>query len=325
MSVFVNRVINLKKIKALGFDMDYTIVRYNSQAFEELTHQTTIKKLVELKGYPQEVLNFKFDYQRSLQGLVIDKKRGNLLKISRFGKVKFAYYGLEPLGFDKMTNTYRNRVIDLSINQFLSLDTAFSISNGVLFGQLVELKKKNTSLPDYETLADDIKEMIDVAHSDGSLKDQVKKNIKKFIIQDPNIAPLLENYKRHGKKLLVITNSDYTYSKLLLDYAINPFLKEHKHWSELFDITITLSKKPSFFTHKSGFLAINPKDGTMTNHEGPVTNGIYQGGFAGQLQEDLGLEGDEILYLGDHIYGDVVSLKKTFNWRTALVLDPLAD
>lgn len=325
MSIFVNRVLNLKKIKALGFDMDYTIVRYNSQAFEELTHQTVIKKLVESKNYPKEVLSFKFDYQRSLQGLVIDKRRGNLLKISRFGKVKLAFHGLKALNFSEMTKVYRNRVIDLSMSQFLSLDTAFSISHGVLFGQLVDLKANGAELPDYETLADDIKEMIDYAHSDGSLKDEVRKDIKKFIVQDPNLASCLENFKKHGKKLLVITNSDYSYSKLLMDYAINPFLKEYKHWSELFDITITLSRKPNFFTHKSGFLAIDPETGAMTNHQGPVTNGIYQGGFAGQLQQDLGLEGDEILYLGDHIYGDVVSLKKTFNWRTALVLEPLID
>ena len=32
----------------------------------------------------------------------------------------------------------------------------------------------------------------------------------------------------------------------------------------------------------------------------------------------------EILYLGDHIYGDVVSIKKRCDWRTALVLDDLA-
>ena len=136
---------------------------------------------------------------------------------------------------------------------------------------------------------------------------------------------LLERYKRYGKKLLVITNSDFNYTKLLLDYTINPFLKENKDWSELFEITITLSSKPRFFTTKTPFLAVDPTTGFMTNHEGKITKGIYQGGYAGKLQQDLGLEGDEILYLGDHIYGDVVSIKKTFNWRTALVLEPLKE
>jgi FMN phosphatase YigB (HAD superfamily) len=59
MGIFINRTLNLKKIKAIGFDMDYTIVRYNSEAFEEFTHQETLKKLVSDKGYPAEILKLK--------------------------------------------------------------------------------------------------------------------------------------------------------------------------------------------------------------------------------------------------------------------------
>ena len=50
--VFVNRTLNLRKIKYIGLDMDHTLVRYNSQAFEMLAHQSMVKKLVEQKKYP---------------------------------------------------------------------------------------------------------------------------------------------------------------------------------------------------------------------------------------------------------------------------------
>ncbi|MCR9204518.1 MAG: HAD-IG family 5'-nucleotidase, partial [Halobacteriovoraceae bacterium] len=325
MSVFINRTINMKKIKAIGFDMDYTLVRYNSEAFERLTHQETVKKLHSVKKYPKEVLKLDFDYNRSIQGLVLDRFRGHLLKVSRFGKVKEAYHGLKPLDFKTMQEVYANRVIDLSLEQFQSLDTSFSISNGVLFCQLVQLKKDGLDLPDFYQISVDVKAMLDLNHSDSTLKGQVGKNLKDYIIQDPELAPLLERYKEFGKKLVVITNSDYQYTKTLLDHCLNPFLKKHKHWSELFEITITLARKPSFFTVNNAFLKIDTDSGLMSNHQGPVHSGIYQGGFAGKLQEDLGLDGEEILYLGDHIYGDVVSIKKTFNWRTALVLEPLLD
>ncbi|MDD4974398.1 MAG: HAD-IG family 5'-nucleotidase [Bacteriovorax sp.] len=325
MGIFINRTLNMKKIKAIGFDMDYTIVRYNTEAFERFTHQATLKKLVSEKKYPEEILSLEFDFQRVIQGLVIDKKKGNLLKVSRFGKVKSSYHGLTPIDFKEQQKMYGNGVIDLSDIHIQSLDTNFSVSNGVLYSQLIEMKKKGANFPDFETLADDVKEALDICHSDGTLKNHVRNNISEFIIQDPEVVTLLERYKRYGKKLLVITNSDFNYTKLLLDYTINPFLKEHKDWSELFEITITLSSKPRFFTTKTAFLKIDPATGLMTNAEGKITKGIYQGGFAGKLQKDLGLEGDEILYLGDHIYGDVVSIKKTFNWRTALVLDPLKE
>ena len=315
----------MKKIKAIGFDMDYTLVRYKTENFERLAHQEALKKLCTVYGYPKNISSLEFDPQLVIQGLILDKKRGNLLKISRFGKVKTAYHGIEALEFKIQQDVYSNRVIDLNDENYQSLDTNFSVSQGVLFCQLVDLKEKGMALPDFTSIADDVKNAIDLAHRDGSLKDQVKERIDDFIIQDPGVAKLLERFKRYGKKLWVITNSDYTYSKLLLDHTITPYLKEHKSWTEVFDLVITFSKKPRFFYEGSSYIAIDPDTGNMQNFEGPIVKGIYQGGSAKKLQEDQGLEGEEILYLGDHIYGDVVTLKKTFNWRTALVLDPLKE
>ena len=325
MGIYINRTLNMKRIKAIGFDMDYTIVRYNSEAFESFTYTSVIEKLITEKSYPKDIKKLKFDFNLVIQGLVIDRKRGNILKVSRFGKVKSATHGTKLMDYQTQQKIYSNRVIDLNDVNIQSLDTSFSISNGVLFGQLVDLKDQGVDLPSYDTLAEDIKEVLDLAHADGTLKAEVKNNISKYIIQDPEIANLFERYKKYGKKLMVITNSDFSYSQLLLDYTITPFLKEHKSWKDLFDITITLSGKPGFFTNRNRFLAVDPETGLMSNHEGPVTSGIYQGGHAGKLQKDLCLEGDEILYLGDHIYGDVVSIKKTFNWRTGIVLDPLTE
>jgi HAD superfamily 5'-nucleotidase-like hydrolase len=325
MGIFINRTLNLKKIKAIGFDMDYTIVRYNCEEFERFSHQETLKKLVSEKHYPEEILKLKFEFNRVIQGIIIDKRHGNLLKVSRFGKVKSSYHGLTLIDFKEQQKIYGNGVIDLSDPQIQSLDTNFSVSNGVIYSQLVDLKSKGVKLPEFIKLAEEIKEAIDLCHSDGTLKNEVKNNISKYIIQDPELVKLLERYKRYGKKLLVITNSDFNYTKLLLDYTINPFLKSYKDWSELFEITITSASKPRFFNTKTPFLSIDPATGLMKNTDEKITKGIFQGGWAGKLQKDLELEGDEILYLGDHIYGDVVSIKKTFNWRTALVLDPLAE
>lgn len=325
MAIYINRTLNLKKIKAIGFDMDYTIVRYNSEEFERFTHQQVLKKLVQEKAYPKAIENLKFDFNLVIQGLIIDKKRGNLLKVSRFGKVKSCLFGLEMLPFKEQQRLYGNRVIDLNDEWVQSLDTSFAISNGVLYAQLVDLKKQGMGLPDYPILADDIKEILDLAHRDGTLKNEVRENFDRYIIKDPEMAETLERFKDYGKRLLLITNSDFNYTKLLLDNTLTPFLKQHSSWRDLFEVVITLSGKPRFFNQGAGFLRIDPETSQMTNHDGPVTPGVYQGGHAGKLQRDLGLEGDEILYLGDHIYGDVVTIKKTFNWRTALVLEPIAD
>jgi hypothetical protein len=61
----------------------------------------------------------------------------------------------------------------------------------------------------------------------------------------------------------------------------------------------------------------------MVNHYDKLVPGIYQGGCAEIFTKDLGLEGDEILYIGDHIYGDILRLKKDCGWRTAMVIEEL--
>lgn len=48
----------------------------------------------------------------------------------------------------------------------------------------------------------------------------------------------------------------------------------------------------------------------MTNTMGPIVPGVYQGGNAKKFTEDLHVRGDEILYIGDHIYGDILKVKK---------------
>ena len=38
--VFVNRILNMKKIKLIGLDMDHTLIRYNSENFESLVYRS---------------------------------------------------------------------------------------------------------------------------------------------------------------------------------------------------------------------------------------------------------------------------------------------
>lgn len=326
MGIFVNRTLNMKQIAAIGFDMDYTLVRYDSEAFEEMTYNEIKKKLVENKKYPASILSLKFKFDLAIRGLVVDKPLGNVLKLSTYSKVKHAYHGLTEMDFKSQQKTYQGLVIDLNdSDRYAIVDTTFSIAYCVLYMQIIDLKDKNPDLelPDYKTIELDILEGLDTSHRDGSLKGQVKKNVKKYIVHDPEIVSSLERFKQHGKKLWVITNSDYEYSKLLLDYSINPFLKDHKHWSELFNLVVTLASKPRFFTDKMPLLQIDPETGLMKNHHGKIEDGIYQGGNAQVIQKNAGLSGEQILYLGDHIYGDVLQIKKTCNWRTALVIDEL--
>ncbi len=322
--VYVNRTLNLKRIRYIGLDMDHTLIRYHSEEFERLSHSVMKEKLVKNRNYPESVRSLKFDYDIAIRGLVIDRKKGNTLKLNRHSAIRASFHGLTPVDFKTQQKMYKSTYIDLSDANYMAVDTTFSISLATLITQIVELKKAEpTGFPDFAVIADDVLYVLDEAHRDGSLKNVVKQDLDRFIIKDPEVVSHLERYKKHGKKVFIVTNSDYEYTKLLLDYAINPFLKDHKSWMDLFELTITSGQKPRFFYDNLKFLKVNPADGSMTNHYDKLVPGIYQGGCASTFTNDLGLEGDEILYVGDHIYGDILRLKKDCGWRTAMVIEEL--
>lgn len=324
--VFVNRVLNMKKIKYIGLDMDHTLIRYHTQFFEALVYQLVVQNLISHRNYPSSIQQLQFNFHDAIRGLVVDSQHGNILKLSRYGAIRQSYHGTRQIEFHEQHNIYRSTYVDLGDPNYMAIDTSFSIAFAVLYAQLIDYKDQNPQeLPSYRDIALDVLKSVDMVHADGSLKSIVSQNIQEYVIKDRDVVEGLLWYQRHGKKLFLLTNSDYQYTSLLLDYAITPFMPKGQSWRDLFEIVITLAHKPRFFYDNLKFLSVNPKDGTMTNVSGPIVSGIYQGGCASKFTHDLNISGDEILYIGDHIYGDIVRLKKDCNWRTALVVEELGE
>ncbi|MGQ3892662.1 HAD-IG family 5'-nucleotidase [Legionella sp. CNM-4043-24] len=324
--VFVNRILNMKKIKWIGFDMDHTLIRYNTRNFEGLVYRLVVENLIESKQYPDALRQFSFNFDDTIRGLIVDSKNGNVLKLSRYGAIRLSYHGTQKIEYARQKKIYRSMYVDLKDPNFMAIDTSFSIAFCVLYSQIIDYKDQYPGdLPDYATIAKDVLASVDRVHADGSLKSIISENLEQFVLRDEQLVKGLKRYLHYGKKLFVLTNSDFFYTKLLLDYAINPYLENGETWRDLFDYVITLASKPRFFYDNPRFLRINPEDGSMTNTRDKITPGIYQGGCARKFTDDLGINGDEILYIGDHIYGDILRLKKDCNWRTALVVEELGD
>lgn len=324
--VFVNRILNMRKIKYIGLDMDHTLIRYNTKNFETLVYKLVVEKLINDKGYPEEIRKFKFNFDSSIRGLIIDSKNGNILKLSRYAAIRQSYHGTKEISFTEQKKIYRSIYVDLKDRNYIAIDTSFSIAFCVLYSQLIDLKdERPDELPSYATIALDVISSVDKAHADGSLKGYITQNMEEYVLREKAVVEGLKRYIRYGKKFFVLTNSEYYYTNILLDYALSPFLEKGETWRDLFEFVITLAHKPRFFYDNLRFLSINPQDGSMTNTEGAIVPGVYQGGNARKFTEDLAINGDEILYIGDHIYGDILRLKKDCNWRTALVVEELGE
>ena len=234
-TVFVNRILNMKKIKFIGLDMDHTLIRYHTKNFEETVYKMVVERLIRDSHYPEVLRSLVFDFDKAIRGLVVDSQHGNILKLSRFGAIRQSYHGTKLIEFAEQQRIYGSMYVDLSSPNYMVIDTAFSIAFCVLYSQLVDYKDQfPQTLPSYRDIALEVLHQVDRIHADGSLKKIISEDLDHYVIKDREVVEGLKRYVRYGKKIFVLTNSEYHYTKLLLDYAITPFLENNAHWSDLF-------------------------------------------------------------------------------------------
>ncbi|VAI37259.1 unnamed protein product [Triticum turgidum subsp. durum] len=278
--IFCNRSLNMRNITAVGFDMDYTLAQYKPETFEALAYHGTIEKLVKDLNYPEELLTWQFDWKYMVRGLVLDKKRGNILKMDRHN---------------------------------------------------------------YAHMYRDVRSAVDLCHRDGTLKRMVAKEPSRYINEDLAIVPMLQMLRKSGRSTFLVTNSLWDYTDVVMNYLCGPYMSDvsssHNHkWLEYFDVVITGSSKPSFFhdDNRTGLFEVEPDSGKLLNadlqigsprssqHQPKPIHKVYQGGNVGHLHRLLSVaSSSQILYVGDHIYGDILRSKKVLGWRTMLVIPEL--
>lgn len=323
--IFCNRTLNLNAIRAIGYDMDYTLIHYRMETWEHCAYEY-IKERLQMEGWPVKELIF--DSQLVLRGLVIDTEQGNVVKANRFGYVKHAFHGSRPLDFDAQRNFYQRVLVDLSDSRWHFLNTLFSISEACLYMQLVDLldSGKLKGCMGYKDLYERLRHAADKAHMEGRLKAEIIADPERFVDLDEAMPLALLDQKEAGKKILLITNSEWTYASPMLSYAFDRFLPRGLTWRDLFDIAIVGARKPDFFSFRMPAFEVVSEDGLLRETHGLFTSGhIYMGGNAALVEQSLGLRGEEVLYVGDHIFVDVNVSKSILRWRTALVVRELEE
>lgn len=314
----------MRSIKAIGYDMDYTLIHYNVEEWERTAFNHARDRLV-ATGWP--VGDLQFDPTGVIRGLTIDAELGNLVKPTRFGYVIKGSHGTRQLEYDELRSAYEATFVDLADSRWVFLNTLFSLSEASLFAQLVEMLDRN-ELPgrmSYTDLYEAVRETLNEAHMPGRLKADILADPERFIVPDPKVVLTLRDQLEAGKHLLLITNSEWEYTSRVMEYAFDPHLPAGSTWRDLFEAVIVSAAKPDFFTAKRPlYRVVDEAAGFMRPHNGPLERGgVFVGGCAVDLEDDLGLHGDEILYVGDHLYSDVSVSKALLRWRTALILREL--
>jgi 5'-nucleotidase len=325
--VFVNRNLRMDEIDVIGFDMDYTLALYHQRNLETLSIQCTLDKLLAKRGYPDEIRRLDFDPAFAVRGLVVDRRLGNIFKADRYGHVGRVYHGRQALSREERHRLYRLERIRLSSTRYAWIDTLFALPEAVMYSAIIdyfEKKAGNNGQVRYGKIWQDIRECIDEAHRDESMKRTIKANLADYIVRDPELAPTLHKFRSSGKRLFLLTNSAWDYTDAVMTHLLGAALPAYATWRSYFDITIVAAQKPGFFTEKNPFLEIDSTGNIKGKHATAFArNRIYQGGNIHDFESFSGARGDRVLYIGDHIYGDMLRAKKSSVWRTAMVLQEL--
>lgn len=351
--VFCNRELKLGNVRAIGFDMDYTIAQYKQPAFDKLAFDGAKEKLVQL-GYPKEMLDVEYDHTFWVRGLIIDTIRGNFLKIDRHKYVRVAYHGFNPISSRTRKDIYSrffNQVPSFSEKQYVNMDTLFQFVDASLFATVIEMKDNDENefldFKTYEEMYRDVRAAVDLCHRDGVIKDEVALNPEKYIVLDDGLVPMLQKFRDDGVKVFLLTNSHWEYTSVAMNYLyhqadVDPELKLKNEWTDLFDVVVVGSCKPAYLVDPYlNLFRVNPADGSLRNSDGLFEidalgeNGvqkflsegkIFQGGNWKHLNAMLETEaGEEILYVGDHLYSDVLRSKRTLGWRSAFIMPELPE
>ncbi|XP_035524001.1 5'-nucleotidase, cytosolic II, like 1 isoform X1 [Morone saxatilis] len=339
--VFVNRNLTLENIKCYGFDMDYTMAMYKSPDYESLGFELIRDRMVSI-GYPHELLRYTYDPSFPTRGLVIDTTYGNLLKVDSNGNILVCSHGFCFIKGEDIQKYYPNNFIQRDdTDRFYILNTLFNLSETYLYTCLVDFFTRCTRYTNilkgyqhgdlfmsYRSMFQDVRDAMDFIHDTGILKERTIKNLEKYVVKDTNLPILLTRIKEVAKVFLA-TNSDYNYTESIMKYLLESNAKSgspKKSWRSFFDLVVVDTRKPLFFAEGTVLRQVDTHTGKLRigTYTGDLQHGtVYSGGSSDIVCDLLDVKGKDILYVGDHIFGDILKSKKRQGWKTFLVVPEL--
>ncbi|XP_045622921.1 cytosolic purine 5'-nucleotidase-like isoform X3 [Procambarus clarkii] len=340
--VFVNRSLHLEKIRFYGFDMDYTIAEYKSPQYETLGFNFLKQRLI-VMGYPEEIKEFEYDPTFPTRGLWFDRLYGNLLKVDGFGNILVCVHGFKFFKPSEVYELYPNKFIQLDESRIYVMNTLFNLpeiymiaclidffSNSPQYVKMSEGIKSGDLYMSFKSIFQDIRTAVDWVHMKGDLKKKTVECVDEYVHKDERLPLLLDRLRDSGAKVFLLTNSEYWYTNAIMEYLLNFSDKngDVRDWKTFFDFIGVDAGKPGFFLDGTIMRQVDTTTGALKlgTHTGKLKQGqVYSGGSCDVFTELIGAKGKDVLYVGDHIFGDILKSKKIRGWRTFLVVPELVQ
>jgi len=350
----------LKGFDAVGFDFDFTLGRYNIPNIMKLIHEEMVRYLVDHHAYPEALLDTSFDENFCDKGLCIDKSKGLIIKLDPQLRVVKACFGRRFLNDSEIDSCYPEPLSDEPEfdKRFHTVYGPWTVPIIAILADFIEISgfQMDTVEPHvFEKFSKDItKSCYTLYDALNYPKHHIEKKIPLLEGQDwtkspPNYFPsvlgesdkyffksdrlrFIEELRKAGKKTFVVTDSRFEFADVMLRWYFGD------DYNRLFDIVLTHAAKSRTFSNDYRFeeVGVEGPDGFYIREEACEEVRFeelkqfhtYGGGnkaklteFLASLHEDTNPENLKILFVGDSLKSDVISLKKDkrYNWSYAWV------
>ena len=341
----------LKDFDIIGFDVDFTLLEYNSQNMIRLMYEGICKYLIYHRNYPEKI-KYKFhkDFIQSFskKGFIIDYNKGNCLKLRKDKSILKCYHGKKELDNNGINNIYEDGKYHLYkksktfINEdFYMIIENFHIQNVPLYMICVDLFDNGELkiINNYKDIIIHIMEAVNFSFyikmfADSSNFGYIFPEIHKYpnlYLVNNNCEQLLIKLREKGKKLFLVTNSNHSYSNFILESILG------KNYDQYFDLCFFKSSKPSFFQDpnntnakcffldKTEFSCAELNDEVylkIKNGNKKLSGGSY---FLVEKFYEKMLDKKDIKYVfvGDNIFSDCIAATKFSKWNSIFIFDEI--
>lgn len=246
----------------------------------------------------------------------------------------------------KIYELYPNKFLQLDESRVYVLNTLFNLPETYMYACLVDFfinakqyHREKTGVKcgelfmSFKSIFQDVRNAVDWVHIHGELKSKTVENLDFYVKKDPRLPLVLDRIRQSGANVFLLTNSDYKFTNKIMTYLFDlphgPRTDDaHRDWKTYFNIIVVDAKKPLFFGEGTILRQVDTTTGALkvgtylgTLHEGQV----YSGGSCDVFTSLIGAKGKDVLYVGDHIFGDILKSKKIRGWRTFLIIPELGQ
>ncbi|KAF8781648.1 5'-nucleotidase domain-containing protein 1-like isoform X1 [Argiope bruennichi] len=335
----------LENYNCIGFDLDHTLCRYKLKPLFQLIYKSLTSFLIEKYEYPKSLAELsETDLSFAQKGIVLDKRRGNFLKLDGLYRIVKASHGTRLMSPEEIIQTYgpsriweESKGIPHKLVESRALEEPFYVfkdyfvtPGAVICAKVVDIldEREGKRLEEYDFWNQYIEgifymyERSNFRNNSGRFFPELIKNPDSYLQPCPeSVKKWLENICQN-KVTFLLTSANYDSAEFVAKQCLGG------DWQKYFDIVITFAKKPGFFWKKKPFCLVDgnneigdikPKD--MKSHL------VYSQGNFKELQEVCAIlsktECPKTLYFGDSLIEDVYAASEVAGCDTVAIVEEM--